>query len=81
MVKRDSLNNIKHEIEHLISILNSLFMNTTSVLLDRTINKFKENEAEKMDRLIELYQQYLKRYKTFMSRTTEELESEVSIEF
>lgn len=66
-------------LEQIISILYSLFVNTTSVLFDRVVNKFKESEAEKADRLIELYKQYLQRYKNFKTRISEEEESQVNI--
>jgi len=49
----------------------------TGVYLDRVINKFKEEDSEKVDRLIELYNQYLKRYKAFAAKVQEDEESEV----
>jgi len=57
--------------------LNSLVVHMTGVYLDRVINKFKEEDSEKVDRLIELYNQYLKRYKAVAAKIDDENESEV----
>jgi len=54
--------------ENIVAIIFSLFVNSTGVSLDRVVNKFKENDSEKIDRVIELYHQYVKQLKGIAQR-------------
>jgi len=58
--KHGGLSEQEHE-EHVCGIVASLFKNVQGPLRDRVINKFLENDHEKVDRLIELHFKYLQR--------------------
>ena len=58
--KHGGLSEQEHE-EHVCGIVASLFKNVQGPLRDRIINKFLENDHEKVDRLIELHFKYLQR--------------------
>jgi len=47
--------------EHIISIVASLVKNCDGIQRQRLINKFVENDHEKIDRLMELHFKYLDR--------------------
>ncbi len=47
--------------EHMISAVAQLFMHLSDVRYARLLNKFQENEFEKIERLIELHEKYYKR--------------------
>jgi len=66
--------------EYSVTILYSLVCNLTGVYLDRIVNKFKEGDGDKIDRLIELYEQYLKRFKAYKALTGEDETEEAMIE-
>jgi len=63
-----------------VTILYSLVCNLTGVYLDRIVNQFKEGDGDKIDRLIELYEQYLKRFKAYKALTGEDETEEAMIE-
>lgn len=54
-VKKSAYNNE----EHIVSIIVSLLKNCTGANKQRILNKFAENDFEKVDRLMELYFKYL----------------------
>ena len=56
--KHGGLSEREHE-EHVCGIIASLFKNVQGPLRDRLINKFLENDHEKVDRLIEIHFKYL----------------------
>jgi len=45
-------------LEHIVSIISSLLKNCSGPNKQRVINKFTENDFEKIDRLLELYFKY-----------------------
>ena len=60
----------------MITIINSLVSNLTGVYLDRILNKFKEGDGDKVDRLIEFYELYLKRFKAYKAQADDDEETE-----
>ena len=70
-------NLIEENEEHCISLLATFCKYLTSVNLDRFISKFKENNYEKSERLIEFYIKYEKRLKEFNNDSDEEDEEEI----
>lgn len=71
-IKEKNAENRTKMYEDLIAVLFSLFVYTSGVSLDRVVNKFKENDAEKVDRLIEFYHQYLNQLKNIANRANDE---------
>ncbi len=55
--------------EHCIGILTSLFKYLTGVEMDRLVFKFKENNCEKCERLVEFYKKYEREYKLMINKT------------
>jgi beta-catenin-like protein 1 len=51
------INKIKKK-EYCITIIINLFENSNENQIDKIINKFKENDFEKTDRLLEIYFKY-----------------------
>lgn len=45
-------------VEHILSIIGSLFFYLEANDIQRVLNKFAENDYEKVDRLVELYVKY-----------------------
>ena len=58
-----------------------LLKNTNDVFLDRVLNKFKENEFEKIERLIEIYKFYQEMVKTVEKKYTNEEKINILKEF
>ncbi|CAJ0923000.1 unnamed protein product, partial [Ranitomeya imitator] len=57
-MKKSGVSEKEHE-EHICSILASLLRNLKGQQRTRLLNKFTENDSEKVDRLMELYYKYL----------------------
>eukprot|EP00455_Lapot_gusevi_P024506 TRINITY_DN2552_c0_g2_i2.p1 TRINITY_DN2552_c0_g2~~TRINITY_DN2552_c0_g2_i2.p1 ORF type:complete len:529 (-),score=111.18 TRINITY_DN2552_c0_g2_i2:168-1754(-) len=62
--------------EHIVSMIAQLFMNVADVRYGRLFNKFRENDYEKLERLIELHDKYARRIEDAEIRRARELEEE-----
>jgi len=47
--------------EHVISVISQLFMNVADVRYYRLLKKFQENDYEKVERLVELFEEYYRK--------------------
>lgn len=58
-----------------------LLKNTSDVFLDRVVNKFKENEFEKVERLFDLYKFYDDEVRIIEKESEDEKKVEIIQEF
>lgn len=61
--EQEAKSSSKEDDEHVISIVSSLLLRLSGEPHARLLNKFVENDFEKVDRLMELHDKYMKRVK------------------
>lgn len=79
-VRRLSFSPLTLHLEHIISSIASLFRHLTNVHKERLIAKFREKEFEKIDRLLELREQYEDAVSAAAAQATAEEEEELDKE-
>ncbi|PFH32380.1 putative beta-catenin family protein 1 [Besnoitia besnoiti] len=62
----------KQDEEHAVSIINSLCRGCSGIATARVLNKFMENQCEKIERLLELHDSYHARVDAYLERRDEE---------
>ncbi|KFH14780.1 putative beta-catenin family protein 1, partial [Toxoplasma gondii MAS] len=66
----------RRDEEHAVSIINSLCRGCSGVATARVLNKFMENQCEKLERLLELHDAYQAQIDAFFARREEEKRDE-----
>ncbi|CBZ49571.1 hypothetical protein NCLIV_000690 [Neospora caninum Liverpool] len=61
----------KQDEEHAVSIINSLCRGCSGIATARVLNKFMENQCEKLERLLELHDAYQARIDAFLAKREE----------
>eukprot|EP00386_Alphamonas_edax_P011087 GDKI01035335.1.p1 GENE.GDKI01035335.1~~GDKI01035335.1.p1 ORF type:complete len:534 (-),score=175.30 GDKI01035335.1:23-1624(-) len=74
-VKRGSSQETEDE-EHVVAIIQSLCKNCTGTATARVLNKFTENQSEKLERLLELHEKYTQRVREAEERAAERMDDE-----
>lgn len=69
-------NNSNNNEEHIVAIIASLLKNCNDSNKQRVMNKFVENDFEKIDRLLELYFQYLEQVENIEESNEEDSDDE-----